>query len=61
MKKVIKVCDRCKKNVNWLYDIPIYYIIGYKYEIRNPNEHYELCEDCTKELNDRIQKFSKGE
>ena len=61
MKKVIKVCDRCKKNVNLLYDIPIYHIIGYKYEIRNLNENYELCEDCAKELNDRIKKFSKGE
>lgn len=61
MTEVIKTCDRCKKKVDWLYNIPVYRIVGYKYEIRNPNEHYELCADCTKELSDKIAKFSKGE
>lgn len=61
MTEVIKTCDRCKKRVAWLYDIPVYRVIGYKYEIRNPNEHYELCEECAKELYDRIRKFANGE
>lgn len=61
MTEVIKTCDRCKRRVDWLYEIPVYYVVGYKYEVRNLNEHYELCEDCAKELNDRIRKFSKDE
>lgn len=44
MTKTIKICDICKKEVNWLYKIPWIYIEGYNIAFRDENK--ELCEDC---------------
>ena len=48
MTKTIKICDVCKKEVDWLYEIPRINIQGLTVVIEQGHET-ELCEDCMRD------------
>ena len=48
MTKTIKICDVCKEEVNWLYNVPSINIEGYTLTVGEGNK-IELCEKCTRE------------
>lgn len=54
MTKTIQICDICKKEVNWLYKIPCFYIEGYNIAFREGNK--ELCKDCAQKWVDYIDR-----
>ena len=58
MTKTIKVCDKCNKEVKWLYPVPQIYIEGLNLAVREGHK-VELCEKCTHKLIDTIDKFHK--
>jgi hypothetical protein len=59
MTKTIKICDRCKKEVDWLYKIGRYHINGFNIEIL-PNNPQEICESCAREFVDLVNNFYKN-
>lgn len=59
MRKVIFICDHCKKETNWLYRFYRIHIEGN--DVTVDKEGYaEYCKECMKSLCDIIEKF-KGE
>lgn len=59
MTKVIYVCDRCKKEVEWVYDFPKILVQGKAINVYEGE--VELCEDCAQGCIDLIKKYEKGE
>lgn len=57
MTKWIHICDKCKKEVDWLYEIPFYHIDGKVINAKVSNQ--ELCKKCAQELVDTINNYSK--
>jgi hypothetical protein len=60
MTKTIKICDKCNKEVRWLYHVPRIQIVGYTLEISEGNRA-ELCETCMHKLINIIDEFHKTE
>lgn len=60
MTKTLKICDKCNKEVDWLYHVPRIWIEGYDLKIREGNRT-ELCEDCMRNLIDIIDEFHEEE
>lgn len=60
MTKTIKVCDKCNKEVKWVYPVPQIQIAGYTLTIREGHKA-ELCENCMNNLIDVIRSFHKTE
>lgn len=58
MKKIIYICDRCKKEVKWLYEVPRLIVEGLKINIYNGE--VELCEKCTRNLIAIKEDFERG-
>jgi hypothetical protein len=58
--KTIKICDKCKKEVQWLYHVPRIRIVGYTLEIRE-GDKAELCKNCMNNLINIIDEFHKIE
>ena len=58
MTKTIKICDKCNKEVEWLYLVPQIWIEGYNLMIREGHKA-ELCEVCMHNLIDIINEFHK--
>lgn len=58
MTKTIKICDKCNKEVGWLYPVPNICIEGYTLTIREGHKA-ELCKDCMRDLINIIDKFHK--
>ena len=56
MTKTVKICDKCNKEVRWLYQVPRIQIVGYTLEIREGNRA-ELCETCMHKLINIIDEF----
>ena len=48
MTKTIYVCDKCKKEVDWLYKVPWVHIAGLSVEVGKSN--VELCRECMTKL-----------
>lgn len=59
MKKTIYVCDRCGKEVNWLYEIPTFRIDGLAFNVLNDCK-YEICKECLSYLCDYIDRFGRS-
>lgn len=58
MKKTIYICDRCKEEVKWVYQMPLLKIEGLNitvYEGKN-----ELCEKCARQLIAIQKDFEEG-
>ena len=60
MTKTIKICDKCGKEVDWLFEI---YLMKFKrrrvdYE---ENDKYDLCTECTKELVEKYNNFANSQ
>ena len=53
MTKMIKICDRCKKEVDWLYSFPMLNIAGLVLE--QPTQS-ELCSKCVRDIINIIYK-----
>lgn len=47
MTKVIHICDQCKKEVDWVYEMPRLVLEGLKINLYPAR--IELCENCAKE------------
>lgn len=58
MTKIIKICDKCGKEVKWLYEIPEFRIEGLNINIYNGSQ--ELCEHCARKLVEMIKNYDKG-
>lgn len=58
MTKTIKICDKCNKEVEWLYPVPQIWIEGLNLTIKEGHKA-ELCKDCMHNLIDIINKFHK--
>lgn len=59
MKKVIYVCDRCKKEVDWVYEMPRLIVEGLNIGVYNGRT--ELCEKCARGLIAIKEEFERGE
>ena len=60
MTKTVKICDKCNKEVPWLYRVPRIQIVGYTLEIRE-GDKAELCKNCMDNLINIIDEFHKTE
>lgn len=49
MTKTIKICDKCGKEVNWLYTFPLMHIKGLNLDVDN-YAHHEMCKECSNEF-----------
>jgi hypothetical protein len=58
MTKTIKICDKCNKEVEWLYPVPTIWIEGLNLTIKEGHK-VELCKDCMRDLINIIDKFHK--
>lgn len=62
MRKVIKICDRCKKECDWLFAFNRRYIDDEEravvYDMRST---FEFCEDCMKSLVEHEEMFINGD
>lgn len=47
MTKSIKICDRCGREVKWLYEMPRFSLEGLTIKFYTPR--FELCEDCARD------------
>ena len=56
MTKTIKTCDRCGKEVSWLYKVPCIWIEGLNLTVKEGNRA-ELCEKCMRDLIHVIDRF----
>lgn len=54
MTKTIQICDICKKDVNWLYEIPRLNMEGYQIAFEKGKR--ELCKDCAKKWVDYVNR-----
>jgi hypothetical protein len=59
MKKTICICDRCKKEVDWLYKMPRLRVEGLNINIYDGE--VELCEKCARNLIAIKEEFERGE
>ena len=59
MRKVVYICDRCKKEVNWVYQVPRLKIEGLV--ITAYEGKVELCEKCARGLIAIKEEFERGE
>lgn len=57
MTKTIKVCDKCNKEVKWLYKFPSIRKEGLTIHVDDGK--MELCESCLDNLLDKIRKYTK--
>lgn len=58
MRKTICICDRCRKEVDWLYKVPRLVV-----ECLNINiykSEVELCDKCARELIAIKEDFERG-
>ncbi len=61
MTIIKKICDRCEKEVDWLYNVPQFSIQGKRIDIREGcDSDGQLCEDCMWKLIQVIRAFPKG-
>ena len=58
MKKTIYICDRCGKEVSWVYSMPKMMLEGLKINLYNDPDN-ELCKDCAKYAIDTYRKVIK--
>lgn len=58
MTKTTKICDKCDKEVAWLYKVPRIWIDGLTLTIKEGNKA-ELCKECMQDLINVIDKFHK--
>lgn len=59
MKKTLLFCDRCKREVDWLYEYIPVGLDGLTINLR-PNLKVEICKDCLKTMLDMEQEFLNG-
>ena len=59
MKKTICICDRCKKEVDWVYTVPRLIVEGLNINIYEGK--VELCEKCARNLIALTEEFERGE
>lgn len=59
MTKVIHTCDRCKKEVDWVYEFPKLLVQGNAINVYEGKA--ELCKECAQGCIDLIKKYEKGE
>ena len=59
MTKTIKICDKCNKEVEWLYKVPHIRVMGLNLKVDTDSlgNATELCEDCMQQLIDMIDTF----
>ena len=60
MTKTIKICDKCNKEVDWLYKVPHILIKGLNLAVEEGNRA-ELCKDCMWKLIKIINNFHRDE
>ena len=58
MTKWTHICDKCRKEVDWLYEIPYYHIDGKVINVIIGRDQ-ELCKECAQSLIKTINNFSK--
>lgn len=58
MKKMIYICDRCKEEVKWVYQMPLLKIEGLNINIYDGR--VELCEKCARQLIAIKEDFERG-
>lgn len=60
MTKTIKICDKCGKEVNWLYKFPLMHIKGLNLDVDNYIYH-EMCEECAEEFVDMYNHYTDSQ
>lgn len=58
MTKTIHICDKCKEEVKWVYQIPLLKIEGLNINIYDGKT--ELCEKCARQLITIKEDFERG-
>lgn len=59
MTKTIKICDKCGKEVNWLYEFRLMRIKGLRLEIDEYGKH-ELCKECAEVFLDMYNNYTNS-
>lgn len=57
MTKTIKICDKCGKEVGWLYTFPLLSIKGLNIQCNNYVQH-ELCKECAEDFIEKYDKYT---
>lgn len=60
MTKTIKICDKCKREVDWLYEIHRMSIKGLSIELYTYDK-YDLCLECADKLIDMYNHYADSE
>lgn len=60
MTKTIKICDKCGKEVNWLYSFPLIRMEGLNLKFREHARH-EMCEKCAKEFIEMYNNYTDSQ
>lgn len=60
MTKTIKICDKCGKEVKWLYTFPIMRIKGLTLNVDN-NARHEMCLDCANDFIDKYNNYTDSQ
>ncbi len=55
MRKHIYICDSCRNETDWLYEMPHLILEGLQISIYNSKK--ELCKECAKE---RLEIYNNG-
>lgn len=59
MIKTINICDKCKKEVSWLFPYPKLSIAGFRLKIDLKED--SLCRSCLEKLIKSVEDFGKEE
>jgi hypothetical protein len=60
MTKTIKICDKCKREVKWLFEFNLLEIKGFKIEVHQYDK-YDLCPECAKKFIDMYNHYADSE
>lgn len=59
MTKTIKICDKCGREVNWLFEFHHVEIKGLRIELREYDKH-DLCKECAEKFVDMYNNYAKN-
>ena len=62
MRIITKICDRCKRETSWLYQMPAFGITGLniKFDTRESAQR-ELCKKCAQEAIEKYRAACRAE